>query len=786
MLARGLVVERLSSVALGVALGLASTRPLVGQELIRVVEPIPIRPPWSDLIGPDPRVGVNPVDGSFMAVWPEGSPPSSVATIQSRRFSLSGQTLDPGPVQVNTITAGFEGYPRAAANERGEFLVVWAGRPNESEFFFDVFGQRFDRDGNRLGGQVTLNSVAPGPPGATNPTVAMAPHGDFVVGWDRYTFTAYEIGFRPFDSVGAPLQPETQANVYTTDNQGFSGTAIDPRNGTSLVAWTSQGQYSGPDPACTPAPPGFALRGDIIARRYDAQGLPQGGEILVSVPRPWGLRRQSPAVAALGDGEFVVAWLDTRPTCYQAPPVIKGRIVAANGSLGGELPLSDAPVSAVSLNGFNSPRLAADGAGGFLASWYEDGRGYVARRFDRSGLRVGSDTILIPPPEAGRYVGGFGMGRDSSGNVVVVWDSTLDELNGSYTHQLYTQVFAPQAAATPVGEGVPARPIDENTRTFPVQLTFEQVTVAGATSVTSNMGPLPPPPSGYAPGAPPIHYDITTTAAFDGSVVVCIDYGAAVFTDTPALFHLENGEWVDRTLSPVDTANHTICASVTSLSPFGIFQRSDGIPPTTSALASPPPNSAGWNNSHVTVTLTALDDPGGSGVQQITYSASGAQVIGSTSVSGDSTSVVVVAEGETVITFFATDNAGNVETAKTIGVKLDQTGPNVRCAASPNRLWPPDHVMVPVRVSVAVTDSLSGAGRYILLSAMSNEADNGLGDGDFPRDIQGFDVGSADTSGQLRAERSGTGSGRVYALTYRGWDLAGNTHDCRAVVTVPK
>jgi endo-1,4-beta-xylanase len=73
-----------------------------------------------------------------------------------------------------------------------------------------------------------------------------------------------------------------------------------------------------------------------------------------------------------------------------------------------------------------------------------------------------------------------------------------------------------------------------------------------------------------------------------------------------------------------------------------------------------------------------------------------------------------------------------------------------------------------------------------LLSATSNEADNGLGDGDFPNDIQGFDVGSADTSGQLRAERSGRGNGRVYTLTYRGLDLAGNTHDCKAVVTVPK
>jgi hypothetical protein len=333
---------------------------------------------------------------------------------------------------------------------------------------------------------------------------------------------------------------------------------------------------------------------------------------------------------------------------------------------------------------------------------------------------------------------------------------------------------------------VPARPIDENTTTFPVQLTFDDVTVAGETSVTSSTGPLEPPPSGWALGDPPVHFDVTTTAVFDGSVLVCIDYDPAAFRGTPALFHFESGEWRDRTRSPVDTANHVVCASVTSLSPFGLFQRSDGIPPTTSAVASPPPNSSGWNNSQVTVTLTAVDDPGGSGVRQITYSASGAQPIGSTSVAGGSTSVVVTAEGQTVITFFATDNAGNVETARSISVRVDKAGPNVSCSASPNRLSPPNHRMVPVRVSVAVTDPLSGPGQFSLLSVTSNEPDNGCGDGDFPRDIQGFDVGSADTSGLLRAERSGRGHGRIYTLTYRGWDLAGNTSDCKAVVKVPK
>ena len=67
----------------------------------------------------------------------------------------------------------------------------------------------------------------------------------------------------------------------------------------------------------------------------------------------------------------------------------------------------------------------------------------------------------------------------------------------------------------------------------------------------------------------------------------------------------------------------------------------------------------------------------------------------------------------------------------------------------------------------------------------SNEPDNGLGDGDVPGDIQGFVVGTPDTSGQLRAERAGGGGGRVYTLTYQVVDVAGNTGTCSATVTVP-
>ena len=206
----------------------------------------------------------------------------------------------------------------------------------------------------------------------------------------------------------------------------------------------------------------------------------------------------------------------------------------------------------------------------------------------------------------------------------------------------------------------------------------------------------------------------------------------------------------------------------------------DLTPPVTVAATSPPANASGWNNSNVTVTLSAADnEPSGTGVKQITYSATGAQTIPGTVVNGASASFTISAEGVTTIAFFGTDNSGNVESVRTLTIQLDKTPPAVACSANPNVLWPPNNQLEPVNVSLSVTDTLSGTAGFTLVSVTSNEPDSGQGD------IQGFVTGTASTSGQLRAQRLGSGSGRTYTFVYSGADRAGNATSCATTVVVP-
>jgi hypothetical protein len=114
-------------------------------------------------------------------------------------------------------------------------------------------------------------------------------------------------------------------------------------------------------------------------------------------------------------------------------------------------------------------------------------------------------------------------------------------------------------------------------------------------------------------------------------------------------------------------------------------------------------------------------------------------------------------------------------------VCADVNPPSLSVSATPNVLWPPNHKYVRVSVAVAVSDAHDPSPAVGLVSARSNEPDNGGGDGNTVNDV----VRLSDTRFDLRAERSGNGSGRVYELTYHARDACGNESTATATVRVP-
>lgn len=130
---------------------------------------------------------------------------------------------------------------------------------------------------------------------------------------------------------------------------------------------------------------------------------------------------------------------------------------------------------------------------------------------------------------------------------------------------------------------------------------------------------------------------------------------------------------------------------------------------------------------------------------------------------------VTLSLGVHVVTLRVTDTAGNTDTDTVVQTVVDTVPPEISVELIPDTLWPPNHRMVDVQAAVTATDACS-VPQVVLTSVVSSEADNGQGDGNTTDDIQGADLGAADFRLELRAERAGGGSGRIYTAAYTATD----------------
>ncbi|MBU4304475.1 MAG: DUF11 domain-containing protein [Candidatus Omnitrophica bacterium] len=198
----------------------------------------------------------------------------------------------------------------------------------------------------------------------------------------------------------------------------------------------------------------------------------------------------------------------------------------------------------------------------------------------------------------------------------------------------------------------------------------------------------------------------------------------------------------------------------------------DNIAPVTIIATTPFANSAGWNNTDVSISLSATDNEEGSGVKELHYKLTGATQEEKIILT-NTAQTAITTEGTTALTYWAIDNAGNAEAAKSLEINVDKTPPSVNVIATPDTLWPPNHKLVDVTINGLADDGLSG----IVSTTFKVE--------DEYHNVEP-NISDFGTTIRLEAWRRGDDlDGRNYIVSVTAKDKAGNESSAATVVICP-
>jgi hypothetical protein len=254
--------------------------------------------------------------------------------------------------------------------------VAWGGDPSEK----DVRGQLFNPDGSRSGAEFVVNTSRD--VFQAYPSIAALGDGRFVVTWTDDSLTGNDgsiagIRAQVFNADGSKTGAEFTVNT-TTFNDQFRPAVTALANGNIAICWTD---FSGsPDDD-----QGLAVRMQVI----DPTGKTVGPEVLVNTYAS-GNQFQN-TIAALADGRFVVAWMDTGgnpgDTSGQA---VRAQVFNADGSTSGRQFVVPTTLTADQAE----PAITALADGRFVISWSDaSGAG-----LDNSGAAIRGQ--IFDPREA--------------------------------------------------------------------------------------------------------------------------------------------------------------------------------------------------------------------------------------------------------------------------------------------------------------------------------------------------------------------------------------------------
>ncbi len=347
----------------------------------------------------------------------QGDPPSTVGTVAlNNLMAAAGSEFRVDSTFNFGITDQY--YPSIAMAPNGSFVVAWQSFGQDGSGY-GVLAQRFNAAGQKIGFDLRVNTYTTGD--QSNPSIAMAPDGSFVVAWQSFgqDGDGHGVFAQRFNAAGQKIGSEFRVHSFTAFDQ-FAPTIAMAADGSFVVAWISEGLD------------GAWL---VDAQRYNAAGQTVGNRISVNTSSP--LRQlDSPSIAMALDGSFVIAWQNNGQD-GSGWGVYAQRINAAGQILG-----NDIQVNTYTTGDQIVPSIAMAADGSFVVAWQsfaQDGSDYgvYAQRFNAAGHRLGNE--FRGNTYTNNYQGLPSIATAADGRFFVSWSSIAQDGSG---YGIFAQWFS--------------------------------------------------------------------------------------------------------------------------------------------------------------------------------------------------------------------------------------------------------------------------------------------------------------------------------------------------------
>lgn len=249
------------------------------------------------------------------------------------------------PLEQNILVSNYFGNapdPTIAIDPNGNFAVAWVNQGSDADIYLNFFDSNGIKKTNAL--QVNLDTIGE----QTNPDIAISANGNTIVTWLSDNAGKRQIYGKLYDSQGSVIKEEFSLTGIDASRQAAVATDA---NGNFAVAWLRTN-------------PKDTRYSDVCVQRFNSQGTPQGEKIIVA---PFG-SSSDPDSIDIGmdaDGDFVVAW-KTDSVVSPNTEIYARRYNNQGIAQGGSLLVNDASTDGEQ----TAPQISMDANGSFLINWY--------------------------------------------------------------------------------------------------------------------------------------------------------------------------------------------------------------------------------------------------------------------------------------------------------------------------------------------------------------------------------------------------------------------------------